>query len=145
MSKDPNIPRFVKKSKHFSEDDPIFQKVEGMGHSRNEFRGWLIDQEFDLDEEDIISRFLDWKQSLKELVIDESNFDQYFFDIYEHKPKPGQILACYEAMADFIDGNLKRDILHILVSSKKGGEAGPRLMQKLAGATEETALGSSRR
>lgn len=74
-----------------------------------------------------------------ELIIDETNFDQHFFDTRKHAPKPGQVLACYESFAEFIDGNLKRDVLHLLINTTKA-ESAQRLVQKIAGATAESAL-----
>lgn len=75
----------------------------------------------------------------EELVIDESNFHEHFFDARKNAPKPGQVLACYESFAEFVDGNLKRDVLHLLLNTTKA-EAGQRLLQKVAGATAESAL-----
>jgi len=75
-----------------------------------------------------------------ELVIDDSNFEEYFFDVRTNKPKPGQVLACYDAIAEFIDGNLKQDIIQLLLQNNRAGETAPRLMQKLAGATVETSM-----
>lgn len=75
----------------------------------------------------------------EDLVIDSSNFDQYFFDVRKNKPKPGQVLACYDAIAEFVNGNLKQDILYLLMKNTKGGETAPRIMQKLAGATQQDA------
>jgi hypothetical protein len=80
------------------------------------------------------------REALKELVIDENNFDEYFFDARKHGPKLGQILACYDANAEFVDGNLKRDLIHLLMTNHKGGEASIRLLQKLGGATSTSAL-----
>jgi len=80
------------------------------------------------------------REALKDLVIDESNFDQYFFDARRNKPKPGQVLACYEANAEFVDGNLKRDTIHLLMTSNKGGEASVRLVQKLGGGTPTSSM-----
>lgn len=80
------------------------------------------------------------REALKSLVIDETNFNQYFSDARKHRPKPGQILACYEASADLVDGNLKRDIIHLLMTNKKAGESCPRLLQKLGGATPNESL-----
>lgn len=76
----------------------------------------------------------------KDLIIDETNFDQYFFDVRKNKPKPGQVLACYEAEADFVEGNLKKDIVHLLMTNNKGSDLSVRLMQKLAGATKDSAI-----
>ncbi len=75
-----------------------------------------------------------------ELIIDESNFDEYFFDVRKHKPKPGQVLACYDAIAEFVDGNLKRDVIQLLLQNDKAGETTPRLMQKLAGSVLEDSM-----
>ena len=74
------------------------------------------------------------------LVIDDSNFDEYFFDVRKHKPQQGHVLACYDAIAEFVDGNLKRDIIQLLLQNNKAGETAPRLMQKLAGATNKSAI-----
>ncbi len=67
----------------------------------------------------------------EELIIDESNFTQYFFDVRKHGPKPGQVLACYRSYAEFIDSPLKRDILHLLVNTSKA-EAAQKLLRKIA-------------
>ncbi len=75
-----------------------------------------------------------------ELIIDSSNFDEYFFDVRKHKPKPGQVLVCYDAIAEFVDGNLKRDIIQLLLQNDKAGETAPRLMQKLAGAVLDDSM-----
>ncbi len=40
-----------------------------------------------------------------------------FFDTRKHKPKKGQILASFRAVADFIDGKGKKDIIDLI---KKG-------------------------
>lgn len=69
-----------------------------------------------------------------ELVIDETNFDQHFFDVRRHGPRKGQVLACYTSFAEFVDGNLKRDILHILLNTDKV-EAASRVLQKVGGVT----------
>lgn len=53
-----------------------------------------------------------------ELVIDESNFDDYFFDARKHAPKAGQILAKFKAVATFGDGPHKYDVLRLLKVDK---------------------------
>ena len=74
-----------------------------------------------------------------ELVIDQSNFDQYFFDVRTHKPKRGEILARYTASAEFIDGRLKKDVIDLIYNRDKA-EAATRVMRKLGFATEREAL-----
>lgn len=49
---------------------------------------------------------------MTELIIDENNFSQYFKDVTTHKPKKGDILACYTAKAKFISGDLKKDVIN---------------------------------
>ena len=47
----------------------------------------------------------------EELVIDETNFEEYFFDVRKHKPKRGQILAKYTAIATLERCNEKENLL----------------------------------
>lgn len=75
-----------------------------------------------------------------DLVIDESNFGQYFFDVKTHRPKPGQVLACYETAGELIDGQLKWDMIDLLVNTESAGESAPRMLQRVAGAKEEDAM-----
>lgn len=44
----------------------------------------------------------------EETVIDESNFNEYFFDVRKHGPKRNQIMARFSAVAEFVDGQMKR-------------------------------------
>lgn len=74
-----------------------------------------------------------------ELVIDQSNFDQYFFDVRTHKPQRGQVLARYTASAEFVDGRLKKDVIDLIYNRDKA-EAATRVMRKLGFATEREAL-----
>lgn len=52
------------------------------------------------------------------LVIDESNFDDYFFDVRKHAPKEGQVLAKFKAIATFGGGSHKDDVLRLLKVDK---------------------------
>lgn len=54
----------------------------------------------------------------EELIIDESNFDEYFFDVRTNKPKEGQILAKFSAIAVFGDGPHKHDVIKLLKMDK---------------------------
>ncbi len=75
-----------------------------------------------------------------DVVIDGSNFDQYFFDVRYHQPKDGQCLARFRARAEFVDGQLKRDVVHVLLSMAKGGDGAYKAMRKLAGASDQDAI-----
>jgi hypothetical protein len=54
---------------------------------------------------------------VEEIVIDDKNFHQFFFDVRKHGPKNGQVMAKFSAFALFGEGNEKRDIINLL----KGG------------------------
>jgi len=54
----------------------------------------------------------------EQTIIDESNFDEYFFDVRKHAPKAGQVLAKYRAVACFCDGQQKRDLIQLLKEDK---------------------------
>ncbi len=56
---------------------------------------------------------------MEELIIDESNFSQYFFDVRKNNPKEGQVMASYTANAELVDGNLKKDIIYLLATTDK--------------------------
>lgn len=73
---------------------------------------------------------------MTELVIDDSNFDQYFFDVRKHKPMPGQVMACYTAMAELVKSNEKQQIIDLLKNTDKM-EAALQVMRKLFFVSEE--------
>ena len=49
-----------------------------------------------------------------DLVIDESNFKEYFFDVRLNKPQRGQVMATYTAVVELLDGPEKRQIIEFL-------------------------------
>lgn len=55
---------------------------------------------------------------MDEPVINESNFSQYFFDVRRNKPKPGQVLAKFCAIAIFGNGPEKMDLIKVLKMGK---------------------------
>ena len=75
---------------------------------------------------------------MTETIIDESNFEQFFFDVRKHKPQRGQIMARYTAMADFVDGMMKKHIIDLLHRDK--AEAAVAVMRKLGCATEPDSM-----
>lgn len=129
---------------NYPSTEEAYEAVKEAGFNVEDFNHWLgnvdptglasVDPCFN------VQAFFAHKESLKTLVIDEKNFDDHFFPCVSNAPRPGQILACYDAKADFIDGNLKRDIIHLLMTKDRAAEPTVRLMQKLAGATNDTAI-----
>ena len=75
---------------------------------------------------------------MTETIIDESNFEQHFFDVRKHKPKRGQVMARYTAMAEFVDGMMKKHIIELLHMDK--AEAAVAVMRKLGCATEHDSI-----
>lgn len=74
-----------------------------------------------------------------ELVIDDSNFGSYFFDITKNAPKKGQVLAKYTAMADFVKGDVKDYIIETLLTNPMGAEMATQVMKYHCHATDEYA------
>lgn len=69
------------------------------------------------------------KKEDSELVIDQNNFNDYFFDVRKFGPKQGQILAKFSAVAIFGDGPEKRDLIKVLKRDK--AEAAAMVMKKI--------------
>jgi len=78
------------------------------------------------------------KNMSEELEIDASNFDKHFFDVRRNKPSKGDVIACYRAMAEFVRGNEKKNILDLLIKYEKA-EATAQVMRKLLFASEQDA------
>jgi hypothetical protein len=75
----------------------------------------------------------------EELVIDETNFSQYFRDCRISRPERGDVIARYSANAEFIDGQMKRDIIDLLHNKDKA-MAATQVMRKLGCATQGDSL-----
>lgn len=52
------------------------------------------------------------------VVIDASNFNQYFFDARTNRPQKGQVMAKFTAVAMFGAGPEKRDIIKLMKMDK---------------------------
>lgn len=74
----------------------------------------------------------------QELVIDENNFNQYFFDARVHRPKKNQVLVKYSAMAELVDGPMKKNIIDLCRKDKI--HAATQVMRKLGGACERDSV-----
>lgn len=57
------------------------------------------------------------------IVIDHTNFAQYFHDVRRFGPQPGQIMAKFSAVALFGDGPEKRDLIKVLRKDKAAAAA----------------------
>jgi hypothetical protein len=76
----------------------------------------------------------------EELVIDESNFTQYFRDCRNNRPEKGDILAKFTAIAEFVDGRMKKDIIDLLYNKDNKVNAAIQVMRKLGCATEKDSI-----
>ena len=72
----------------------------------------------------------------EELIVTEENFHQHFFDVRQNKPSKGQVIACYSAMADFVRGHEKQNIIDLLVKTSDKMLACGQIMRKLLYASE---------
>jgi hypothetical protein len=63
-------------------------------------------------------------------------FQQNFFDIRKHKPQKGQCLAQFRAVADFVDGWVKQNVVELLVSNEVGAEGATKVLRNMCCATE---------
>lgn len=73
-----------------------------------------------------------------ELVIDENNFTQYFFDARISRPKKNQILVKYSAVAELVDGHMKKNLIELCKKDKI--HAATQVMRKLASACERDSI-----
>ena len=69
-----------------------------------------------------------------EVQITDENFHEYFFDVRTNKPKKGQVLAKFTAVAEFVDGQGKKDIMYLLSLGKI--EQAIAVMRKIHGVRE---------
>jgi hypothetical protein len=74
-----------------------------------------------------------------EVVIDESNFSQYFRDCRISRPERGDVMARYCAVAEFVDGQMKQDIIDLLLNKDKAFAA-TQVMRKLGCANQKDAI-----
>jgi hypothetical protein len=75
-----------------------------------------------------------------DLIIDESNFSQYFRDASKFPPQKGDVLVCYRANADFVYGDLKKDVVDSLSNSTFGARTSIQIIKKLAKTNEKEAV-----
>ena len=70
----------------------------------------------------------------EELVIDETNFSEYFRDVRKFGPQAGDVMAKFSAIAEFVGGQAKKDIIYLLKIGKV--QQATMVMQKIHGAKE---------
>ena len=75
---------------------------------------------------------------MTEEIITEANFEEYFFDVRRFKPQKGQIMARYAAIAEFIDGAMKQNIIDLLKKDK--ALAATQVLRKCGCATERDSV-----
>lgn len=70
--------------------------------------------------------------------ITEENFEKYFFDVRKHTIQKGQVMARYAAVAEFVDGPMKKNIIELLTKDK--ANAAVQVMRKLGCAVEKDSI-----
>jgi hypothetical protein len=76
---------------------------------------------------------------MPDIIIDESNFHEFFHEITKFKPRKGQVLARYTAMAEFVDGDVKDFVVASLLKNQIGAEMASKVMKHHCHATDEYA------
>lgn len=71
-----------------------------------------------------------------EQEITNENFSQFFKDVRNCTPERGEIIAQYSAVAEFVEGNEKRQIISLLNSTENKMEATAQVMRKILFASE---------
>lgn len=71
-----------------------------------------------------------------QLEINDENFKDFFRDVRNTTPNHGEVMAQYTAVAEFVDGNEKRQIISLLTSTENKMEATAQVMRKLLFASE---------
>lgn len=67
---------------------------------------------------------------MSDLVIDDTNFSEYFRDASKNAPKPGEVLAIYQAVAELGYGDLKIQLVNTLLSEKIGAQKAIQILIK---------------
>lgn len=75
-----------------------------------------------------------------ELVIDDSNFNEYFFEVKKHPPKSGQIMARFCAKAEILRSPEKDNLICLLLNNSKGAEMAINMVQHTFCSTEKDAI-----
>jgi hypothetical protein len=75
----------------------------------------------------------------EELLIDDSNFNKYFRDCRTNRPERGDVMAKYTAVAEFVAGHMKKDLIDLLQNKEKA-LAATQVMRKLGCATEKDSI-----
>lgn len=63
-------------------------------------------------------------------------FEGNFFDVKTNRPRPGQILAKFTAMADFVDDWVKKNVVSLLCKVPGGAASAQKVLRNMVGATE---------
>ena len=75
----------------------------------------------------------------EELVITDENFSEYFHDVRKCSPQKGEIMVCYSASAEFVEGFEKKQMVSLLKMDGKV-EAATQVMRKLLFASDLDAI-----
>lgn len=75
---------------------------------------------------------------MTEEIIDDKNFKNFFRDVRNNAIQKGEIIAKYTSFAEFVEGNEKKQILHLIQNTDKMN-ATTQVMRKLLFASEHDA------
>lgn len=79
----------------------------------------------------------------EEVIIDETNFNNYFKEVNKSKPDKDDVIAAYRARAYLVEGDLKKDIINLL-KTNNGTDSAVKLLVKSAHCLYEDAINISK-
>jgi hypothetical protein len=77
---------------------------------------------------------------MDEIIIDETNFHEYFRDTSTNRPEAGDVMVFYKSFAELQTGDLKSQMIDSLYEDKIGAQKAIQIFVKLGKASHQEAL-----
>jgi hypothetical protein len=75
-----------------------------------------------------------------DVIIDDSNFEQYFKDASKHRPEKGECLAIFKSMAELVNGDIKQEVILAVTTNEYGGQGAVQTLMKKCNMSYKEAL-----
>lgn len=76
----------------------------------------------------------------EKVAITDENFSEYFHDVRWNQPEEGQVMARFRGRAQLVDGQLKNDLVQVLLNHERGGDSANQIMRKIGCASERDSI-----
>ena len=74
------------------------------------------------------------------IIIDDSNFEEYFKDASKHRPEKGECLAIFRSMAELVNGDIKQEVILAVTTNEYGGQSAVQTLIKKCNMSYKEAL-----